>query len=111
MIGRSYHNEMIGRSYYEESNYMKTATNQSDRMALIKEIAERRNTMTKLKSKSSELMVRKKNNPRSPMQTAAWMESDQDNINHYTDPSRYANDHYGETLYETTRFDNDWGDY
>lgn len=91
---------------------MKTATNQSDRMALIKEINERRNTMAKLKSKSSKLMKPKKLNPGSaPVRNAAWMESDQDNINHYTDPSRYAGEYYGETLYETTRFDNDWGDY
>ena len=32
---------------------MKTATTQSDRMALIKEINERRNTMAKVKKKSS----------------------------------------------------------
>ena len=111
MIGRSYHNEMICRSYYEESNYMKTATTQSDRMALIKEINERRNTMAKVKKKSSNLLRAKPAKPRQSEHTAAWIESDQDNINHYTDPSRYAVEHYGETLYETTRFDNDWGDY
>ena len=27
---------------------------------------------------------------------------------HYTDASKYAKQYYGETFYETTRFDNDW---
>ena len=30
---------------------------------------------------------------------------------HYTDASKYAKTHYGETLHETTRHDTDWGDY
>ena len=33
---------------------------------------------------------------------------DGENINHYTDASKYANEYYGETMRETTRFDNDW---
>lgn len=35
----------------------------------------------------------------------------QNNINHYTDASRYAKTYYGEVLHETTRHDTDWGDY
>lgn len=27
---------------------------------------------------------------------------------YYTDASKYANEYYGETYRETTRFDNDW---
>ena len=27
---------------------------------------------------------------------------------YYTDASKYAKKYYGETFYETTRFDNDW---
>jgi len=30
------------------------------------------------------------------------------NINYYTDESSYADDHYGETLRETTRYDKEW---
>jgi hypothetical protein len=33
------------------------------------------------------------------------------NENHYTDASKYAKEHYGERYNQTTRFDNDWGDY
>ena len=32
----------------------------------------------------------------------------QNNINHYTDASRYAEQHYGDRYYQTTRLDNDW---
>lgn len=30
---------------------------------------------------------------------------------YYTDASKYAKQYYGETFHETTRHDNDWGDY
>lgn len=30
---------------------------------------------------------------------------------YYTDASKYAETYYGETFRETTRHDNDWGDY
>ena len=30
------------------------------------------------------------------------------NIYQWTDASRYAKEYYGETMYETTRYDNDW---
>ena len=31
-----------------------------------------------------------------------------DNINHYTDDSRYADQYYGDTFRNTTRYDNEW---
>ena len=31
-----------------------------------------------------------------------------DNINHYTDDSRYADQYYGDAFRNTTRYDNDW---
>ena len=31
-----------------------------------------------------------------------------DNWNHWTDASSYANEYYGETMRNTTRYDNDW---
>ena len=34
--------------------------------------------------------------------------NDDENINAYTDASKYAKEYYGEVMYETTRFDNDW---
>ena len=34
--------------------------------------------------------------------------NDKVNINHWTDASKYADEYYGETMRETTRFDNEW---
>ena len=34
--------------------------------------------------------------------------SDNNNINHWTDATRYANKYYGEVYRATTKFDNDW---
>jgi hypothetical protein len=30
---------------------------------------------------------------------------------HYTDNRKYAAEYYGQTYTETTKYDNDWGDY
>jgi len=32
----------------------------------------------------------------------------QENINHWTDASKYAEEHYGDVFRQTTRYDNDW---
>ena len=32
----------------------------------------------------------------------------QENINHWTDASKYAEEHYGDVYRETTRYDNEW---
>ena len=37
----------------------------------------------------------------------AWAHSS-DNINHWTDAEKYADQYYGDTYRATTRFDNDW---
>lgn len=37
----------------------------------------------------------------------AWAHSS-DNINRWTDERQYAKQYYGNVMYETTRFDNDW---
>ena len=39
---------------------------------------------------------------------AALNVKDGENINQYTDQAKYAKTYYGETLYETTRYDNEW---
>lgn len=90
---------------------MKYATTQSDRLALIKEIAERKKKMANIKRKSAGT-IRQIKAAAKPVQS--FMDSPDDsskNPNYYTDASKYAKQYYGETLYETTRFDNDWGDY
>jgi len=32
----------------------------------------------------------------------------QENINHWTDASKYAEEYYGDVFRQTTRYDNDW---
>jgi len=87
---------------------MKIATTQADRIALIKEIAERKNKMASIKAKSK-IVMRKASKP-----ARTFMDTPEDtskNPNYYTDSSKYAQQYYGETFHETTRHDTDWGDY
>lgn len=81
---------------------MKVATTYDERIALIKEIAERKKKMTKLRKKSSRVLKSvqpKKKDIEIPKES---------NIYQWTDASKYAKKYYGETFYETTRYDNDW---
>ena len=84
---------------------MTIAITYNERMALIKKAAEHLNRKKKLdaiKRKTRSIKLKKSKNLKDmplPKET---------NIYHYTDASRYANEYYGETMYETTRYDNDW---
>lgn len=81
---------------------MKTATTYDERIALIKEIAERKKKMAKLRKRSSRVLKSvqpKKKEIEIPKES---------NIYQWTDASKYAKQYYGETFYETTRYDNDW---
>jgi hypothetical protein len=84
---------------------MEYATTQSERLALIKKIAERRNKMAKIKAKSSKVYetINYKTGPKK-----IEIPKDNDNIYAYTDASKYAKEYYGEVMYETTKYDNDW---
>lgn len=87
---------------------MKIATTQSERLALIKEIAERKNKMKRIKAQSKTVLQK------APKAKRGFMDVPEDtskNPNYYTDASKYAKQYYGETFYQTTRYDNDWGDY
>jgi hypothetical protein len=81
---------------------MTIATTYDERMALIKKIAQRKTKLEKVKRKTRSIKLKKsKDLSKMPLPTES-------NIYHYTDASRYANEYYGETMYETTRYDNDW---
>tara|TARA_B100000902_G_scaffold10723_1_gene13095 strand:+ start:875 stop:1123 length:249 start_codon:yes stop_codon:yes gene_type:complete len=81
---------------------MTTATTYDERMALIKKIAQRKTKLEKVKRKTRSIKLKKsKDLSKMPLPSES-------NIYHYTDASRYANEYYGETMYETTRYDNDW---
>lgn len=76
--------------------------NYAERLELIRQIAERKNKLAQIKQKSQN--VRKLINVKERKSTF----DDDENINHYTDASKYAKEYYGDTLHYTTRFDNDW---
>jgi|TARA_B100001093_G_scaffold340450_1_gene325219 hypothetical protein len=83
---------------------MTISTNKAERLALIKKIAERRTKMANVKRKTRALkpqIKKSKNLTNMPLPKET-------NIYQWTDASRYAKEYYGETMYETTRYDNDW---
>tara|TARA_B100000131_G_C18062649_1_gene591126 strand:+ start:474 stop:701 length:228 start_codon:yes stop_codon:yes gene_type:complete len=72
------------------------AKTESERMALIKKIAEKFNKKVKRNSR-----VRR-------TETLYQDKYDQGNIHHYTDASKYAEQYYGERFRQTTGLDNQW---
>ena len=85
---------------------MKIVTTQTERLALIKEIAERKKNMAKIRKQSATVFRKAPKAKRGFMDVPG--EDTSKNPNYYTDASKYANQYYGETFRETTRFDNDW---
>ena len=96
---------------------MLTETQMADRLAMIKEVAEKRNRQasmkTRLAKKASAVkgwMDEVEKPAKAPTQNLTER-YDGYNENHYTDATQYAKEYYGERYNQTTRFDNDWGDY
>jgi hypothetical protein len=90
--------------------YMTTvAKTYDERMALIKAVAERRKKMAMIKAKSKIVLEKAPKAKRSFMNIPD--EDASKNPNYYTDEAKYANQYYGETFRQTTKYDNDWGDY
>lgn len=84
---------------------MKIATTQSERLALIKEIAQRKKKLAFIKKKSNVSMLKMKAAAK-PMRSFAEIPDDSSkNPNYYTDASKYAGKYYGDIFRETTKFD------
>ena len=75
---------------------VKIANTMSERLALMKEVSRKFNKKLKRNQK-----VRK-------TETHFMDKYDGNNINAWTDASKYAEKYYGETYRQTTRYDNDW---
>jgi|TARA_B110000211_G_scaffold179680_1_gene203241 hypothetical protein len=94
------------------------ATTQADRLAMIAMIAQklkdkaaRKERLSTIRKNTAKVaIVARKKRTASDAKLADFT-GGQDNVNHYTDASKYAKTYYGETLHETTRHDTDWGDY
>mgnify|MGYP006000658473 CR=1 FL=1 len=80
---------------------MLTETQMADRLALIKDVAERRNRVKKIVAKGKAVKRYSDDHvaARKPTQ----------NLTEKYDGG--SNEFYGERYHQTTRFDNDWGDY
>lgn len=82
---------------------MKIARTYDERINLIREIAERRKKMARVK-KQSRILPQKVKVKREFMDVP----KEGSNVYAWTDERKYAQQYYGETLYETRKFDNDW---
>ena len=90
-----------------------TPEQKADRLAMIKKIAtkQRRQKAFLAKMDSKSAVVKGNIKARKVVRkglTIAGVKDDYTNINQWTDASSYANEYYGETFRQTTRFDNDW---
>ena len=81
------------------------ATTYEDRLALIKKIAERRKTMSKVRKQSAKVIKSVQPKPAKKKEIEIPKES---NIYAWTDAPKYAKEYYGDVMYQTTRYDNDW---
>lgn len=80
---------------------MTIATSYDERMALIKKIDQRNKKLAAVKKKTRKV--------RAPKVDRSFMDIPKEsNMYQWTDASKYAKEYYGETMYHTTRFDNDW---
>ena len=72
----------------------------------IKTIAERQKKMKAVKARSKNVIL---NTPKPKKKKDEYAQFyNNDNVNHWTDASKYAKQYYGETLHETTKWDNEW---
>lgn len=91
-----------------------TAAQKADRLALIKDIAERKGMnkpsfkMRARKSTSKASKVVRDYTKNAADRFDKEIAKLDENYNQWTDASAYAKEYYGGVAYETTRFDNDW---
>ena len=81
----------------------------ADRLALIKEVAAKRNL--KAKSRASDKRAKRAVKDYTAMTNAKsdrYDRYDGENINHWTDASKYADQYYGDQMRDTIAMDNDW---
>ena len=100
-----------------ENIIMMTNAQKADRLALIREIAEKRNNQASFKSKVQKATSKVRDYTETvdaPSRRKAQnvFDMDMDRMNElyhkWTDASKYADQYYGDTMRATTRFDNDW---
>lgn len=76
----------------------------SERMALIRQAAKKFQTSKTRENRFVKSERKPAKKAKSFLDNSAFSQDER----HYTDASKYAQQYYGETYHETTRFDNDW---
>jgi hypothetical protein len=74
---------------------------QSERMAVIREHAQK---FTKKLKRNQRVRITETKSLDKSVESLY----NQENINHWTDASKYAEEHYGDVYRQTTRYDNEW---
>ena len=88
-----------------------TDQQKADRLKLIAKIAHKQKVEKATKLRMAKVKASSKTlTKRVPKKARSFMDIPKEGNNFYawTDERKYAQQYYGETLYETRRFDNDW---
>jgi hypothetical protein len=85
-----------------------TEKQMADRLELIKQISARKKRMEKIYAKGKLVRTYVNDERERAPRVNLTDKYDGENINAWTDASKYAKEHYGEVYHETTRLDNDW---
>ena len=101
-----------------ENNIMMTNAQKADRLALIKAVHQKRMAKAAEFKKTQKAKSAKVRDYTDIVETPKRQKSKSifdmdisrmdDNHNQWTDASKYADQYYGDTMRETTKFDNDW---
>lgn len=91
---------------------MLTEQQKAERLEMIRQVGEKmkakkrqtRERMSRVRQESKTLIKRTPKKEK----TGFEVPKETHNVNQYTDASKYAKKYYGETMFETQRFDNDW---
>lgn len=90
-----------------------TAEQKAARLALIKQVAEKRQAKANFKKRLQTKGIAPVRKARSYVDSEdrafrKKMDKLDENYNQWTDASSYAKEYYGDVYRDTTRFDNDW---
>ena len=87
---------------------MTVATTHAERLALIASLAPKYNSRAKMRKAVKASSANASKAASKKVKRDFMKIPEETNIYAYTDAHMYAKEYYGETIYHTTKFDNDW---
>lgn len=87
---------------------MTVATTHAERLALIASLAPKYNSRAKMRNAVKASSANASKAARKKVKRDFMDIPEETNIYAYTDAPKYAKEYYGDTMYHTTKFDNDW---